>query len=307
MQPIEVPVQSNQIVGSLEIGVFFNLILMGAALVQGTTYFRRCGRDLWVFKLLVTLCFDSGSRALAMLRFYRYTTLLVIIADVADPRKPRSSYFLASVAIVEPLSTASSPGFVLFPRLPSLRQQIQLAVVMSLLVAFRLSVGIFLGYRAVRDVPMEPAFMVFQRRWDWLLTSGFAVGALADLMIACTLCYHVNQLASPLVMETSGGVLNGIFLRSLQTGLITSLASVTVLICFQTMQDTFAWIGVYIVLGKLYSNALLSSLNARHSYRRMMNMTHLDDDSDTSVNSKETTRRGKWRSRRFTHPGVIEL
>lgn len=72
----------------------------------------------------------------------------------------------------------------------------------SLLSTFRVSSGLFLGYHAFRDVPLEPAFMVFQQEWDWLLTTAFAVGALADLTIACTLCYHVNKLASPLVMET---------------------------------------------------------------------------------------------------------
>ncbi|KAK0192059.1 hypothetical protein F5146DRAFT_488291 [Armillaria mellea] len=307
MQPPHIPVESNQIVGSLEIGVFFNLILLGVAVVQGAAYFRRCRRDYWLFKLLVTLVLtlEVVHSICSFLSIYYFT---VIIADISDLHKPRSSYFLASVAIMEPLSTALVQGLFCF-RIYRLSGNIYTTGLTSLLSAFRVSTGLFLGYHAFRDVPQEPAFLVFQHEWDWLVTTAFAVGALADLMIACTLCYHVNKLASSLVMETSGGVLNGIFLRSLQTGLITSLASVTVLICFQTMEDTFAWIGVYIVLAKLYSNALLSSLNARYSYRRMMNISRFDAGSETSVNSKESTRT-HWRKRefrRYTHPGVIEL
>ncbi|PBK63394.1 hypothetical protein ARMSODRAFT_1088669 [Armillaria solidipes] len=314
MQPPHIPVDSNQIVGSLEIGVFFNLILLGAAIVQGSVYFRRCRRDFWLFKLLVTLVLtlEVVHSICSFLSIYYFT---ITIADTPDLRKPRSSYFLASVAIVEPLSTALVQGLFCF-RIYRLSGNVYTTGLTSLLSTFRVSAGLFLGYRAFRDVPLEPAFLVFQRDWDWLLTTAFAVGALADMTIACTLCYHVNKLASPLVMETSGGVLNGIFLRSLQTGLITSLASVTVLICFQTMQDTcefysvtIAWIGVYIVLAKLYSNALLSSLNARYSYRRMMNASRFDAASETSVNSKESTG-AHWRKRgprRYTHPGAIEL
>lgn len=303
MQPPNIPVESNQIVGSLLIGVFFNLILMGAALVQGAVYFRWCGKDFWLIKLLVTLVLilEVAHSICSFLSVYYFT---VIIVDIADPRKPRSSYFLASVAILEPLSTALVQG-LFCTRIYRLSGNIYTSGLTSLLSAFRVSAGLFLGYQAVRDVPMEPAFMVFQHKWDSLLTTAFAVGALADLTIACTLCYHVSKLASPLVMETSGGVLNGIFLRSLQTGLITSLASVTVLICFQTMEDTFAWIGVYIFLAKLYSNAMLSSLNARYSYRRMMNAKRLDADSLTSLYSKERGR--QWKLRRNTYPGVIEL
>lgn len=307
MQAPNIPVESYEIVGSLEIGVFFNLILLGAVVVQGAAYFRRCRQDFWLFKLLVTLVLtlEIVHSICASLSIYYFT---VIIADISDSHKPRSSYFLASVAVIEPLSTALVQGLFCF-RIYRLSGNVYTAGLTGLLTGFRVSVGLFLGYRAFRDVPQEPAFMVFQHEWDWLLTTGLAVGALADLTIACTLCYHVSKLASPLVMETSGGVLNGIFLRSLQTGLITSLASVTVLICFQTMQDTFAWIGVYIVLAKLYSNALLSSLNARHSYRRMMDASYFNADSDTSLNSQENSvAHGRKRSpRRNTHPGIIEL
>ncbi len=47
----------------------------------------------------------------------------------------------------------------------------------SLLSTFRVSAGMFLGYHAFRDVPLEPAFLVFQHEWDWLVTTAFAVGA----------------------------------------------------------------------------------------------------------------------------------
>ncbi|SJL16222.1 uncharacterized protein ARMOST_19741 [Armillaria ostoyae] len=202
MQPPNIPVESNQIVGSLEIGVFFNLILLGAAVVQGSVYFRRCRRDFWLFKLLVTLVLtlEVVHSICSFLSIYYFT---VIIADISDSRKPRSSYFLASVAIIEPLSTVLVQGLFCF-RIYRLSGNVYTTGLTSLLSTFRVSAGLFLGYHAFRDVPQEPAFLVFQRDWDWLLTTAFAVGALADVTIACTLCYHVNKLASPLVMETRG-------------------------------------------------------------------------------------------------------
>ncbi|KAK0482427.1 hypothetical protein IW261DRAFT_1562114 [Armillaria novae-zelandiae] len=302
MQPPNVPVESYQIVGSLQIGVFFNLILLGAVVVQAAAYFRRCRRDSLIFKILVALVLtlEIVHSICASLSIYYFT---VIIADISDPRKPRSSYFLASVAVIEPLSTALVQGFFCF-RIYRLSGNIYTTGLTGLFSGFRVSTGLFLGYRAFRDVPLEPAFLVFQHEWDWLLTAAFVVGALADLTIACTLCYHVNKLASPLVMKTY-------IRRGVEWDILAFIADrprlgnspdlfsddggyLRVLFCV-------TWIGMYIVLAKLYSNALLSSLNARYSYRRMMNV---DAGSETSVNSQEIS---VTRLRRNTHPGVIEL
>jgi len=50
---------------------------------------------------------------------------------------------------------------------------------------------------------------------------------------------------------------------TIETGLLTSVAAVTMLVCFLLMQDNFIWIAIYTFLAKLFSNSFLVSLNAR--------------------------------------------
>ncbi|KDR68058.1 hypothetical protein GALMADRAFT_257313 [Galerina marginata CBS 339.88] len=89
-------------------------------------------------------------------------------------------------------------------------------------------------------------------------------------------------MASPSNLKSTTAFLNRLMRWTLQTGLITSMTSVTVIICFQAMSN-MVWFGLYIILAKLYSISLLVSLNARHRLGKHNRDVDEDDLEDTDL------------------------
>jgi len=50
---------------------------------------------------------------------------------------------------------------------------------------------------------------------------------------------------------------------TVETGLVTSIGAVAMLICFLIMPENFVWLAIFTFLAKLFSNSLLAALNAR--------------------------------------------
>jgi len=75
-----------------------------------------------------------------------------------------------------------------------------------------------------------------------------------------------------MTMKRSAELLNGLLIWTIETGLLTSFASVAVLIFFHTMEFNYIWFAVYLPLAKLYSNSVLASLNARPARRQRLGL-----------------------------------
>ncbi|KAH9483346.1 hypothetical protein JR316_0005452 [Psilocybe cubensis] len=116
---------------------------------------------------------------------------------------------------------------------------------------------------SIIDVHRTPNWVVFISKYNWLVISALALGAATDILIAASMLFYLRKLAS-------SGNFRRLVRYSLQTGLITSLTSVTVIICFKALRN-LVWFGLYIVLAKIYSNSLLASLNARPRSERQPN------------------------------------
>ncbi|KAH9483326.1 hypothetical protein JR316_0005432 [Psilocybe cubensis] len=123
--------------------------------------------------------------------------------------------------------------------------------------------GVAISVKTFSDVPRGPVNGIgLGVRFDWLITSALTSGAATDILIAICMTYYLRKFASPTNLTSTTMILNKLIRFSLQTGLITSMTSVAVIICFQAMPNMI-WFGLYIILAKLYSNSLFVSLNAR--------------------------------------------
>jgi hypothetical protein len=92
-------------------------------------------------------------------------------------------------------------------------------------------------------------------------------------------------------------LVNELLIWSIETGLMTSVASVAALICFHTMEFNYIWFAVYLPLANLYSNAVLASLNARFARRQRLGLVVHSSESPirfasmgSSSNSTSTAR-----------------
>ncbi|KAF8972021.1 hypothetical protein BDZ97DRAFT_1913273 [Flammula alnicola] len=247
--------QSNENLGAVEITTFISLVLFGISLSQGYTYFRRSGQDRPSLKAFVVIL-------LLLDGFHSFTAAHTIYDDSVtrwDSDKP-NSYPLSVNVMAESNITFIVQCFFTH-RIHRLSQRLLISAACLSLVVLRFVAAMALSVESILDVPKNPNGL-FVVTFDWLITTGLALGGAADLSIATFMVYYLRKLFSPANLNSTTEVLNRLVRWSLQTGLLTSMTSVTVIICFQSMAN-MVWFGVYIILAKLYSLSLLVSLNAR--------------------------------------------
>lgn len=139
-------------------------------------------------------------------------------------------------------------------------------VICFIMASLRFVGSILLAAEAYKMVTL----FKYEDQWEWLITFILVDGACVDVMVAFSLCYNlIEHRRSVTVSLRTVRLLDQLIMWTIQTGLITSLAAVTMTICFLTMKDNYIWLGVYMFLARLFSNSLLASLNARSNLRKL--------------------------------------
>jgi len=106
----------------------------------------------------------------------------------------------------------------------------------------------------------------FETEQTWVVYSTMGVSALNDIIIATTLVYYLYKERSDVEKRTVI-VLDKLIQWTIETCVITSTAAILELICFAIMPENFTWIAVDVLLGELFTNSLLASLNSRATLR----------------------------------------
>ncbi|KAF8879711.1 hypothetical protein BD779DRAFT_1627947 [Infundibulicybe gibba] len=245
--------------GALEIAVFISLALCGIVAAQGYSYYTYCTSDRPFLKIMVgiILALELSHSITTAHAIYDFTITLEAVAV-----KPANSYSLSTTVVLETLITAIVQSFFAY-RIRALSGNMYICGVCWIFCFLRSLGGIALAVESFLDVPREPNYFVLQDTFGWLITAALSVGAAVDVLIAVSLCYYLQQLMTPVTMRRTARIVDRLISWTIQTGLVTSMASVAAAICFQTMKRNEVWLAIYIVLAKLYSNSLLLSLNVR--------------------------------------------
>ncbi|KAF5370526.1 hypothetical protein D9757_010147 [Collybiopsis confluens] len=93
----------------------------------------------------------------------------------------------------------------------------------------------------------------------------FTSGAVADVALALSLCYYIRKNSSS--FERTKSVIRLIVRYTVTTGLITSLLGLLTLVAYFASPDGFIFIAMHFSLGRMYTNALLATLNSRQKLR----------------------------------------
>ncbi|KAF9782614.1 hypothetical protein BJ322DRAFT_1110494 [Thelephora terrestris] len=95
----------------------------------------------------------------------------------------------------------------------------------------------------------------------WLNTPTVA----GDVLITIVFCFLLHRARNNL--QRSNTMINLLIAFSVQTGMLTSLCAIASLISISLSPDTFIYICFYFLLGRLYCNSLLATLNVRNAIR----------------------------------------
>ncbi|CAK5271666.1 unnamed protein product [Mycena citricolor] len=237
--------------GPMLVGVFFNMILYGILVVQMVTYVQTYKKDAIWMKIFMVYLFtvETTNTALDMAMIYE-----PLILQYGQQPKYFPTLFMA-----EPLCIVliSMPVQLFFAwRIRQLTKTLWLPLLIALLALTSFAGGIWttaeiqiLRLFAKKPLLHLPALV-------WFLTS-----CVADLLITVTLVVSLSRKKTGFAATDS--VLDKIIRMTIQTGAATALFSILDVVCFMVLPHyavNFIW---DLALSKLYSNCLLSTLNAR--------------------------------------------
>lgn len=250
--------------GVLELGIFASSVLCGILLLQVYIYYV-CSADRVLVKILVAiiLVLEICHTVATIHAIYSWTVTLARVAE-----KPGTVAGLSWAMVLETLITFLVQAYFI-ERVHRFSKNAWLCALVALLCVLRLISGVALSVESFLNLEHEPDYFSLQKRLGWLLTATFTLAASVDVSVAVALCVYVHRWKSAPAMKSTSQLIHRVMFWSIQTGLITSFVSVTVIICLQTMPDNYVWIGVFSMLGKLYSNSFLASLNIRSLHRKL--------------------------------------
>ncbi|KIP12265.1 hypothetical protein PHLGIDRAFT_328316 [Phlebiopsis gigantea 11061_1 CR5-6] len=79
-------------------------------------------------------------------------------------------------------------------------------------------------------------------------------------------------------------MINTLLIYIVNTGLLTSIVAVAAVVTSIVMPNNFIFVSIYFVISELYSNSMLTSLNARQRLRKhSVASSHHHDDQFTSL------------------------
>ncbi|KAE9391728.1 hypothetical protein BT96DRAFT_299202 [Gymnopus androsaceus JB14] len=242
--------------------------------MQGHLYYQNCKSDSkWLISFVTLILLLEFGHAAATAQSVWWAT--ITIADMTI--KPGNGYAIAMCTLYSAVTTALVKVYYI-NRVRQLSTKTWPAVIGWLLAAIDAGLALAVSYEAFLDVPREPNNFNLEREWGWLISASLSTGAAMDFLIAAAMVYYLRRF-SGMTMKHSADLLNRLLIWTIETGLLTSVASIAALICFHTMEFNYIWFAVYLPLAKLYSNAVLASLNARPARRQRLGMVQHSTES----------------------------
>ncbi|SJL15367.1 uncharacterized protein ARMOST_18860 [Armillaria ostoyae] len=126
----------------------------------------------------------------------------------------------------------------------------------------------------------------------YLSISVNALAASGDVLIAGTLCLLLHRSRTGFQKKV---LTRKQILFAVNTGLLTSICAVASLISILTAPNTFIYIAFFFCVGRLYSNSLLATLNARKRIR--IAAEGINSSSEISFSLKNISKASAYSSR----------
>ncbi|EDR01859.1 uncharacterized protein LACBIDRAFT_310382 [Laccaria bicolor S238N-H82] len=249
--------------------IFADITLVSC--VQAWYYFTH-QNDRWHLKLLVSavMMFDTAHQALIMNTVYAY-----VISNWGNMSILGE---LVPTLLIEVLFNGLTAFLVqsfLATRIWHLsNRNIWITGLISFLVLGEF--GCILAYTAI-----SLQYKTFVQLTE-LKTLSITVNVLAaagDVLIAGTLCtiLHFSRTG----FHRTDTIINKLIIFSVNTGLITSLCAIASLVSILAAGQTFIYIAFFFCMGRLYTNSLLATLNARKGIRQASDAMHSTNPSES--------------------------
>ncbi|KDR85944.1 hypothetical protein GALMADRAFT_235123 [Galerina marginata CBS 339.88] len=122
------------------------------------------------------------------------------------------------------------------------------------------------------------SYPAFRHHFLWLFSMGLGLSCAVDILITLSLFYLLRQKRRQSIMLHS--IIDSLILYAFEIGSLTSAATVASMLCWVILDNSLIFLGLHFVVGKLYANSLLATLNARNKLRQVhstaLDLMHLN-------------------------------
>ncbi|KAJ3859215.1 hypothetical protein EV359DRAFT_51184 [Lentinula novae-zelandiae] len=254
--------------GAMLVGIIVSAVLYGISLVQTLFYFNRYRDDAWYLKSLVAitvlfdtihLCFISHTSNPSFPYVREQPCLLSLFSD-----NEQLDFMIWCVLTRQIMDCGRLSDFIISfytVRVWRLSKKNHvLAVVIMLIVLAQ--TGKFLH---LKEILLQLSTFQQLLGISDLTISINALSTAADVIIAASLCFLLAQ--SRTGFKHSDTMINKLFIR----GYIDSVCAIASLLSLIASPKTLLYAPFYFCIGRLYSNSLLATLNARNQIRNGSN------------------------------------
>ncbi|KAJ3978719.1 hypothetical protein F5890DRAFT_1559802 [Lentinula detonsa] len=241
--PLQVP-NPNDTYGAMLIGVLFATFLQGILTLQTVTYYDSYPRDPVLMKLIVATvwCFNTIHLVLIAQSVYHY----LVNNWGFSPALTVSTWELDLNLTFIGLSSFD---------LVFSRKNILLVGFLITLCTTTLVLDIIV----MVQITQNRSVTEFGRRKGEIIAV-FTSGAVADVALSSLLCYYIRHSRSS--FERTDSLIDLIVKYTITTGLVTSLLGVFTLVAYFASPNGFIFIAMHFSLGRMYTNALLATLDS---------------------------------------------
>ncbi|KAJ7195336.1 hypothetical protein GGX14DRAFT_575651 [Mycena pura] len=244
--------------GSLLIGTFFAIFFQGMLTVQAYVYYESFPHDSLKLKSLVALVWTLDLAHLILICNGMYIALVTNWGDVETLGTTIESFnihilFIGVAAIL-------CQGFFIYRVYVFSKKNWLLSGLLSLAAVANLGLAIWLTVRLTRDRSVA----VFDTIGPTAIPM-FSIGAGLDVAIAILMVYYLQQGRTG--FARTDFVVTKIIQYAVSTSVATSLLALGSVIAYAVNPNAFDYIAMHFSLGRMYTNALLATLNSRRELR----------------------------------------
>ncbi|KIL60962.1 hypothetical protein M378DRAFT_873327 [Amanita muscaria Koide BX008] len=238
-----------------QLGLLLSSVLWGIASVQAVIYYRKFKSDTVLVKVAIGVVWFADTMYIILEATSQYQIMHGIF---------NMSRYLVSVALVFSASMQSVVQVVYAFRQYRLSNQLWIPLICCTGAAYEFITLVSYGVLVLNE-----NFLVNQIRYRWIITPSYIVYPIVDAIITGTFCYQLTKDRQQ-VMQQTKRIIDKLVLWTIQSGLITSLIAIAIVIMNLTLQGTNPlFLVLTMMISNLYPVTLLASLNARSQLRSM--------------------------------------
>jgi len=240
------------------IGTFFAIFFQGILSVQAYVYYESFPQDPKRVKALVAAVWTLDLVHLILICQSVYHYLITSWGN--DAALLQSTEELDLHLVLVGAATILCQGFFLHRVWTFSKKNWLLTGVLALACTTTVGLDIAMTIQTSRNKSVA----VFSSVGQEIITM-FSLGAGVDMVIALLLVWYLQQGRTS--FESTNFVLTRIIQYTVATGLATSLLALGCVAAYMLKPDGFVFIAMHFSLGRMYTNALLATLNSRRNLR----------------------------------------